>query len=333
MAAKTRALLLAAALALPVGLAGCAAVPVPPPGRIEASGPATDAFVMPDGAVLPVRTWLPDRPPKAMVLALHGFNDSRDAWELPAPALARAGIAVYAPDQRGFGDAPGRGHWPGTARLVDDADAMARVLKARHPGLPLFLMGESMGGAVLMLLAARDDAPPVQGYILLAPAVWGRSEMNLFLRASLWMAYQLAPSWHLTGHEVPIKVEASDNRAALIRLGRDPLTLHTTRVDALRGLVDLMTAAQRASAHLHAPALLLYGGKDDLVPKRATEDAWHALPDGARVAFYPEGHHLLLRDLDRAVPLGDVMAWMENSTAPLPSGADKAAETFLAAPR
>ena len=63
----------------------------------------------------------------AVVLALHGMNDSRDAWEYPAPELAAHGVAVFAPDQRGFGDTAVRGYWPGTQALVDDARAMARA--------------------------------------------------------------------------------------------------------------------------------------------------------------------------------------------------------------
>jgi acylglycerol lipase len=334
MTARIRAVMgwVALGLAGGLGLAACAAVPMPgpPSTRIEASGPATAAFTMPDGAVLPVRTWLPERQPSAVMLALHGFNDSRDAWELPGPAFAAAGIAVYAPDQRGFGDAPGRGRWPGTAVLVDDARHMALTLKARYPGTPVYLMGESMGAAVLMVLAASPEAPPVNGYVLVSPAVWSRSEMNFFLRGGLWLAFHMAPGWELTGREVPIKVEATDNRAALIRLSQDPLTLHETRVDTLDGLVDLMDAAQKASAHIRGPDLVLYGGADDLVPQHATEDSWRHMPATARVAFYPGGHHLLLRDKARAVPTDDVLAWLADPTAPLPSDADAAAHRLLA---
>ena len=70
---------------------------------------------MADGARIPLREWLPQGKPRAVILALHGFNDSRDAWELPGPVFAQAGMAVFAPDQRGFGAAPMRGRWPGAA--------------------------------------------------------------------------------------------------------------------------------------------------------------------------------------------------------------------------
>jgi alpha-beta hydrolase superfamily lysophospholipase len=268
------------------------------------------------------------------VLALHGMNDSRDAWEYPAPALAEAGIGVFAPDQRGFGATTARGYWPGAATLEDDARAMARLLRARYPGKRLYMMGESMGAAVLLALAASPDPPAADGWIFSAPAVWGRAEQTLIERAGLWLAYQFVPGMRVSG--VPgVRITASDNHAALVRLSRDPLTLHETRVDSVKGLVDLMDLALAGSAHVPAPSLFLYGGRDELIPKRAIAAAWSAAVarGGAprvRLAYYPPGYHLLLRDQGRARRLADVIAWMRAPLAPLPSGADAAAAAWLA---
>ena len=52
---------------------------------------ADDVFVMADGARLPMRTWLPKGEVRAAVLALHGFNDSRDAWEIPGAGVCGGG--------------------------------------------------------------------------------------------------------------------------------------------------------------------------------------------------------------------------------------------------
>ena len=60
---------------------------------------------MPDGTRLPYRTWLPEGEPWAVVLALHGMNDSRDAWEYPAPELRRRRAwRSTRPTKRGFGE-------------------------------------------------------------------------------------------------------------------------------------------------------------------------------------------------------------------------------------
>ncbi|MBU6498335.1 MAG: alpha/beta fold hydrolase [Rhodospirillales bacterium] len=284
---------------------------------------------MPDGAALPYRSWVPAAEADTVILALHGFNDSRDAWAIPAPDFAAAGMAVYAPDQRGFGAAPGRGLWPGKDALVNDARVMAGLLRRRHPAARMVLMGESMGGAVLMRLATLPDAPKVDAYVLAAPAVWGRARMNVFMRSGLWLAANLVPGMTVGRPPPGIKVIPSDNEAALLALARDPLTIRDTRFDTLNGLVNLMDAALAAARDFTARALFLYGAHDDLVPKKATRATWNALPDPERLAYYARGYHLLLRDLDRAAPIGDAIAWIRTPHAPLPSGADAAAATWL----
>ncbi|MBV9538729.1 MAG: alpha/beta fold hydrolase [Acidisphaera sp.] len=300
------------------------------PARIEVG-----TFVMPDGVSLAYRAWLPTAEPDTILLALHGFNDSRDAWEIPAPYFAATGIALYAPDQRGFGASPGRGYWPGVDALVSDAREMTRAIRLRHPRAAVLVMGESMGGAVGMCLATCSGMPPGTRYVLIAPAVWGRARMNIFLRSGLWLAYNLVPG--MTAARAPgVRVTASNNRAALIALGRDPLTIHDTRIDTLKGLVDLMDAALDAASAFTEPALFVYGGKDELVPPEATAATWRLLPDADRLggevlAYYPDGYHLLLRDLDRATPIDDIIAWIRAPDAPLPSGADRAAQRWLVA--
>lgn len=314
------------AAALMVG--GCAEHLVPAGPVVGRAHSVDDAFVMPDGMRLPYRSWLPEGDPWAVVLAMHGMNDSRDAWEYPAPELAGHGVALFAPDQRGFGDTAVRGFWPGMTALSEDARTMAALVRQRYPRAKLFLMGESMGAAVLMCLATSTDPPPVDGYVLVAPAVWGRAKMNVFLRTSLWLVANMIPGFTLHG-SVAKKV-ASDNREAIRRLSQDPLTIKGTRVDAVRGLVDLMDAALAAAPRFQAPALFMYGGKDELIPEEATAATWRGLPEGPVRAFYPGGYHLLLRDLARVTPIDDIVYWMRYPARPLPSGGDRAAAAWLA---
>jgi acylglycerol lipase len=306
-------------------LQSCASYPIlnrdPPP---ITSG----YFTVQDGTRLPYRVWSPAKSPSGVILALHGMNDSRDAWEYPASTLMAAGMAVYSPDQRGFGATSTRGLWPGSQTLVNDARAEANDLHMLHPNVPLYLMAESMGAAVLMVLATEPDTPSTAGYILVAPAVWARSEMSFPTRALLWLVDELLPSLRLTGRGF-VKVTASDNRDALIRLSTDPLTIQATRVDAIKGLVDLMDRAAAAAPHVTAPTLILYGGRDELIPPEATAATWRALPPTAVRAFYPNGYHLLLRDNNRIEPIGDILSWIGNQHVPLPSGADEAASTWL----
>ena len=176
-------------LLLFLALPGCAApyvqAPLLPPERQMASRMDDTRFVMRDGAELPYLHWMPegDRP-WAVVIALHGINDSRAAFRLAGPWWAERGIATYAYDQRGFGGAPGRGLWPGDL-MADDLDQVVALVRARHPGAVIAVAGESMGGAVAITAFASDVPPAADRLILLAPAVWGWSSQPLLYRLSL----------------------------------------------------------------------------------------------------------------------------------------------------
>ena len=294
---------------------------------------ASDALVMADGARLPLRVWLPEgEPPRAVLLGLHGFGDhSGNAFDTPAPLLTAAGVALYAYDQRGFGAAPHRGYWPGAPTLVADAVAAARLVRARHPGVPLFMVGESMGVAVLLVAATSPEPPPADGYVLLAPAVRGRASMGAFAGRLLDVLSWVMPAVAFYGSAPGFA--PTDNDDAMERWSRDPLTLKQFRVDVLRGLVDLMDQAVAAAPRFRSPALVLYGARDRLVAGAPMRRMLRTLPEDAphSIAYYPEGHHLLLRDRNRAVVAEDIASWLLRPAAPLPSGADKAAVRWLEA--
>ncbi len=326
----------AAAVTLSALLAGCAA---PDPLPMTATMTITphlssDFFVANDGARLPLRAWLPDGQVKTVILALHGFNDYSHAFVEAGDDWARQGIATYAYDQRGFGAAPLPGSWAGTYLLDADLSAVTRLLHQRYPGVPLYLLGESMGAAVIVTAEAGTagaEPPAADGIILMAPAVWGWQTMNVFMRAALWTMDQIAPNWTFTGQS--LHIQASDNIAMLRALGRDPLVMKATRVATIRGLVDLMSEAFAAAPRLKERMLLLHGAKDPIIPLDPVQKFVAALPPvppGRRIlAYYPKGYHLLLRDLDGAVVRRDIASWIADRDRALPSGADKAALAAL----
>jgi alpha-beta hydrolase superfamily lysophospholipase len=308
------------------------AVVVPAQAQAQPSQDTNLTFTMEDGFRLPAREW---RPPAGVrylgvILALHGFADSRDAWQLPAPVLAQGGYVVVAYDQRGFGGTIDRGQWVGTQTMVADAATIANQLRHRYPESKLTIMGESMGGAIALLLAA-DHPNAADDYILLAPAVWDRASMPLALRISLSLANAVAPNLRLRDSQAPTTIIASDNFAALVELSRDPLTLHSTSVAALTGLVALMDAAMQAGGRVQGTNLLVLDGRQDqLVPASATATLWSKLPATARRGYYLNGFHLLLRDRDRALVEADILAWLQAPGSWLPSGSDINAASFTA---
>ena len=285
---------------------------------VKSSGPAIEpphltdeAFFASDGARLPMRAWLPRGEPRAVVVALHGMNDYRAFFDIPGERLAAGGIAVYAYDQRGFGEAPEPGQWFGEAVLQDDLYAMLRLVAAKHPGRKLFVLGESMGAAVTMtaLTRADSDLPKLAGTILVAPAIWSRDTMPWYQAGALWVASHTVPWLTLTGSG--LHIQATDNIPLLIKMSRDPLIIKATRVSAIKGLCDLMDDAMHAAPALKPPTLVLIGELDQVVPPDASKTMAATLNPSIDVKYYPQNYHMMLRDLQGDIPTSDIAAWID----------------------
>ena len=311
-----------AAASLPVMLAACSPTVIPAGEKAAAPRLTAKSYVAADGTVLPLDVWpaADGVPPKAVILGLHGFGDYREAFEEPAKVWAKDGITTYAYDQRGFGKSPTRGRWPGTETLADDALTVASLVRARHPGTPFYVVGESMGGALALVIA--DRGLEADGLVLSAPALRGREALGPAASAGLWFFAHTMP-W-LPAGPTSIDFMPSDNPKTLDKLRNDPMMLRQPRLDMGYGLVDLMDAAREAAERVRLPYLMLHGMGDRLVPSGAVRAAIEVMPPrrDSRLAFYKEGYHLLMRDKQGPVVAADIAAWIANHEAELPSGAD-----------
>jgi acylglycerol lipase len=293
-----------------------------------------DRLVMDDGVALPLRHWPAEGKTKAVVLAVHGFNDYSHAFEEPAGVWAKEGIETYAFDQRGFGETPYHGLWAGDRRMVADLKAATRLLRQRNLNLPLYLLGESMGGAVVMSAAVDNDPPPADGLILVAPAVWSRHNLGPVATGALWFFAHTVPWYTLDGRG--LRIEPSDNREMLEKLFRDPLIIKATRIDTVYGLVGLMDRAWAATPRMPARTLVLYGAHEQVIDDTAAAAMLRELPRGPvgpRIAIYSQGYHMLLRDLNANIVRQDIAAWILNPADPLPSGAEAQARKILELPK
>ncbi|GBR51880.1 lysophospholipase [Neokomagataea thailandica NBRC 106555] len=265
------------------------------------------------------------QPVKALILALHGYGDSRDGWETIAPELNAEGITIIAPDQRGFGSTAERGHWSSTERMVEDAREIAHWVHVQYPKTSLYVMGSSMGGAVALLLTTRPDAPPIRGTILLAPAAL---DIGTPWRQILDGLDAIAPQKRLDGSSVPGTRVATDNMAAARRLYFDPLTMHYATIETLDGLTHLMRSAYYAAPHLTQPSLMIFGGRDQFVLPAYTTRLISRLPSTVRLDEIPSAHHLLERD--KRDVARDIVSWIFTPDKMLPSGGDIAASLWKA---
>ncbi|MEM9014434.1 MAG: alpha/beta fold hydrolase [Pseudomonadota bacterium] len=291
-------------------LSACVSFPDAPPATVQPLL-LEDQFIAADGTRLGLQQWEANEP-RAVIVALHGMNDYSEAFAGPAAWwAAEAGITTYAIDQRGFGRSPQFGRWVGRETLKADLRAAIDAARTAHPATPVFALGHSMGGAII--LAAEADARlNADGIILAAPAVWGGPALPVLYRISANIAAFFAPGKTLTGERAGR--QSTDNIEALRAMAVDERVIKETRIDAVLGVTRAMGEGYRATEDVEADVLLLIGEKDEIIPIKTMANAADRIRR-VSVVRYDDGWHLLFRDLQRERVWRDVADWITDRSA------------------
>ncbi len=295
------------------------------PGRtiVPAFLDKENVMIAHDGARLGLTVWKPEAGGRVrhVIVGIHGMNNYAGEFRLAAPVWAGEGRVVYAYDQRGFGRSPGRGYWPEEELMREDLRTAVRIARARHPEATLSVIAISMGAAVAITAFSSDRPPDADRLILSGPGLRGWGVLNPVYGASLRLSTRLGPGWIVQTPSFA-QPKMTDNAAFLALQAADPLHTRQNRIDQIHGVVTLMENAHNAASGLpHGlPVLASYGARDEVIPPEGPRRTARQLPGHVRTVYYPEGHHILLSDLQRGRVIADYSAFMDDPDSALPSG-------------
>ncbi len=296
-----------------------------------------------DGANLHVSNWAVAEP-KAIVQVLHGMAEHGSRYARLADALAGVGYTTYAHDHRGHGRSIPEGTPPGHiadndswSRMVEDAHAVNREIAGRHPGLPIIVLGQSMGSFLLQQLLYEHPGDMVAAALFgstgkpPASAVVGK----LLVRIERARLGRRRPSRLIQGLVFGRYNKAfAPARTEFDWLSRDPDEVDTYVADPLCGFavstqtwLDMAEALDRnadpanvARVPKDMPLHLFAGDRDPLSENgkgmRRLYDAYRraGLRD-VRLQLYPDGRHEMLNETNRDQVTADLIAWLDEMVA------------------
>ena len=273
-----------------------------------------ETTVAADGRQFLERSWRPDGAPRALVAVVHGYAEHSDRYQHVAQRLVASGYAVYAFDLRGHGRSEGRRV---LVRAMDEhvadlAAFLARV-REREPGLPLYLLGHSMGGTIvtLFLISGHDG---VSGAILSGAALQPRRGLSGIISSLFSLLGRLAPRLPLgkLGSET-----ISRDPAVVERYDSDPL-VYRGRVPA--GTVSALIRATRTiDARMEAitlPLLILHGTSDQLTDPDGSRQLYERVRSNDKTLKLYDGlFHEVFNEPEQDEVLADVVAWLDARVA------------------
>lgn len=293
-----------------------------------------------DGTELFVYRWLPPGPCKAVVQIAHGLAEHAGRYARLAEALNAAGYAVYANDHRGHGrtcknkdDLGFFAEHDGWRLCVDDLWMLNRHIATQHPGVPLVLLGHSMGATLAeQFIGEHGDA--------LAGVVLSSSGGQPTLLASVGRLIMRIERWRVGPRRRSRLAQAltfeafnkqfAPTRTAFDWLSRDPAEVDKYVADPLCGFsasvqlwIDLIEGARAASNIANVaripktlPIYIIAGGRDPVSGKTKQLQPMLAAYKAAGIRnvqhrFYPEAHHELFNETNRDEVTKDVVEWVD----------------------
>lgn len=254
------------------------------------------------GAVT-ARIWAADGGPHYIAVLVHGYGEHLGRYGHVADVLVRHGAVVCGPDHMGHGRSAGE------RALIDDYDDMVADLhtvvesaRGDHPGLPVVMIGHSMGGLIATRYAQRHGA--VLTALVLSGPVLGR--------------------WHVVDELLPLD-EMPDEPIDTSTLSRDPAVGKTYTEDPLiwhgpfkKTTVEALdTALRRINEHGSLgdlPVFYVHGDADELVRPRDTRVGIEAIRGpGLTERMYPGARHEVFNETNRDEVLADVTAFIDRA--------------------
>ncbi len=262
------------------------------------------------GEKLAIRDWLlgAGAHPRGLVLLVHGLGEHSGRYEEMAQRLNMQNFAVRAYDHYGHGHSTGtKGCLPTPLRLVDD---LALILDATRKtvgqGLPLILLGHSMGGLVAAHAVALNRVR-VDGLVLSSPAL--DLGLNFLQRLLLAVLPGVAPNLRVRNG---VSAKWISHDAEVVRAYRRDVLVHDRLSPRLAryiadGGAEVLTMAKR----WHTPTLLLYAGQDRLVSPHGSAVFAHAAPaQFLETHAYAQHYHEIFNELHREPVYRQLVQWL-----------------------
>ncbi len=268
--------------------------------------------------------WSPEIESNEIILAIHGFNDYSNAFDIPGKFLLNYGIETISFDLSGFGKNENRGKWFGLQSHLEDILINLKRIKDENPKKRIFLLGESMGGAIVISLACKYNDLPIDGLILVAPAIWNFSESNFWKSLTLRFFSTIFPNLKVSGKGI-INVRASNNNEMLEKLSKDIFFIHKPSLESLEGITNLMDDSFKdALNYLISPTyktMILVPIIDEIVPRKPlieilkNKKVTKNISKKIDIGVYENSFHMMLRDVEGSKITNHIRMWIENDNS------------------
>lgn len=269
-------------------------------------------LVCSDHVKRPIHIWEP-KDPKAVILAIHGGMAHAGDYVTPALYFKAHGIATVSFDMCGH-DGKKRVDIPGFQIFLDDQALFLKWIKATYPGLPIYVMGHSMGALIATHLefGSFSKDRDIKGYIVSSPYYVNAIKVSRILESLSRTLAKVGPTMKVPlEHLTHLLTHDADITARHLADERD--NIRATEI-TFRFAVSLMKAQEALPKKFDKwghPVFAVVAGDDALAEAQGAKNLLHTIPSKfLEYHHYAENYHENFNEINRNKIFGDILNWM-----------------------
>jgi alpha-beta hydrolase superfamily lysophospholipase len=259
---------------------------------------------------------------RGVIVIIHGLAEHGGRYRKTAEFFSRNNWAVYVCDLRAHGLSPdipkaGRVHVNRFTDYFHDVNAITSLARTQHPGLPLFILGHSMGG-LISIRYTLENPQGLAGAIISSPALGTHPEFKppVFLKMLVSILSLVAPRV-LVDSDLDTQAISRDPEV-IKEYVEDPLVSQKISARWYSEILKSMKLAHQGAGSLQIPLLLMQSGEDRLVDPSAPSRWAKAAPEGLVDLVLWEGlYHEMLNEPEKDKVRDKILSWLEARTGSL----------------
>lgn len=262
------------------------------------------------GAKLHMQKWLPDDPPKAIILLVHGYAEHAGRYRYFAKYCVSKGYAVFAVDHWGHGKSDGTpGYVPDFSVFHDGVDELLAAATEEFSELPIILVGHSMGGLIGATYLLSNQSK-FAACVLSGPAIKAAEEPSAFLKGISGFLSRFFPKLGVV--ELDPNGVSRDPQVVVDYLA-DPLVYNGKMGARLAAeMLANMSTIQEHAGQITLPMLMLHGGQDSLAAVEGSRFLdGHISSSEKKLIIYPELFHEIFNEPEKETVLADMTDWLD----------------------
>lgn len=266
---------------------------------------------LPSGLRLYYESWVP-RSPAALVVVVHGIGEHSGRYGPLVRYLTASGYGVVLYDQRGHGQSDGvPGHVEHFQDLLSDLAHVIQTTKIAYPGVPLVLLGHSLGGQIALNFVVRY-AKGIRALIASSPNIAIKLRIPQWKRWLAAVAHRIVPRYQLPQTIDPALLTHDPDVVA--RYAADARVIRKISLQSAQQILQNQSIVMALASRIHVPCLFLQAGDDHICDPEATRQFFRRIPVTCkRLQVYDGMYHEILNELDNTRVFADLVQWLDET--------------------